>query len=109
MFSFENAVRPAPLHAVSALALAVTDWVAFGLNIATAMHAYWPVTLGTALVGGALTTLVQQRYAKDGLRRALIKGAVVVALVAVPLPVTGTALALAALTWAWMSAVSRPD
>lgn len=109
MFSYDKTVREAPLHAASALSIALADWLAFGLNVATTMHAYWPLNVGTALAAGALVTLVQRRRTPDSWLRALAKGAVGAMVVAIPLPVVGTALALAALTWAWMSAVSRPN
>lgn len=106
MFSFGKPVSEAPLHAASALLIALTDWLAFGLNIATTMHAYWLVDVSTALVAGALVMLAQ-RHATDGWQRAALKGAVAAVVVAIPLPLTGTVLALVALTWGWMSAVSR--
>jgi hypothetical protein len=106
MFLFSKPVSEAPLHAASALLIAAMDWLVFGLNIATTMHAYWLVDVGTALVAGALVILAQ-RYATDGWQPALLKGAVAAVVVAIPLPVAGTVLALVALTWGWMSAVSR--
>lgn len=107
MFTLEKTVREAPLHAVSALVLALADWLAFGLNIATTMHAYWPVTVATALAGGGLVLLGQVYRSKDSWLPALVKGLFCAAFIAIPLPVVGTAVALVALTWAWMSAVSR--
>jgi hypothetical protein len=50
---------------------------------------------------------VQRLYAKDGARDALLKGAVGTIVVGLPLPLMGSAVALAALTWTWMSSLSR--
>jgi hypothetical protein len=107
MSSFHKTVPAAPLHAGSALLVALADWLVFALNMATGMDAYWTINVGTALVAGGLVALVQRLYAKDGARDALLKGAVGTIVVGLPLPLMGSAVALAALTWAWMSSLSR--
>lgn len=107
MSEFYKTVPSAPLHVASALLVALADWLVFGLNMATSMDAYWTINVGTALAAGGLIALVQRLYARDGARDALLKGAVGTVVVGLPLPLAGSAVALAALTWAWMSSLSR--
>jgi hypothetical protein len=107
MSSFYKTVPAAPLHVGSALLVALADWLVFGLNMATGMDAFWTINVGSALVAGGLVALVQRLYAIDGVRNALLKGAVATIVVGLPLPLAGSAMALAALTWAWMSSLSR--
>jgi hypothetical protein len=106
MSSFHKTVPPAPLHVASALLIALADWLVFGLNMATGMDAFWTINVGSALTAGGLVALVQRLYARDGARDALLKGAAVAIVVGLPLPLAGSAVALAALSWAWMSSLS---
>jgi hypothetical protein len=107
MPSFDKTVPAAPVHAGSALVIALADWLVFGVNIATRMHAYWAINVSTALGAGVLVALVQRLSAKNAVREALLKGLGAFMIVVLPLPLTGSAVALALLTWAWMSSLSR--
>lgn len=97
----------APVHPLSALVLALADWCATGLNIATSLHAYWAVVAGCALTAGAATFLLEWRRAKATVLNACIKAACVAALVSIPFPFAGTLVASVLLTWSLYDRLKR--
>jgi len=97
--------HPPPLQLLSALFLALGDWLAFGLNVFTLMQAYWLVTGGCALaVAGSVATVELLRSEVTPLHAAL-KGCGAGAVILLLLPLAGSAAALALLGW-WLA--SRP-
>jgi hypothetical protein len=93
----------APVHPLSAASLALADWLATGLNIVTYMDAYWPVAVGSALLGALAIMLVERKLSDASWRVALIKGGCALPLIALPFPFAGSLVALAFLAW-WMVA-----
>lgn len=95
-------VQP-PVHALSALALAFGDWLAMGFNIVTAMDAYWPVSVGSALLAALAIFFIERQRAQGSQRAALIKAACAVPLIVLPFPLAGSVVGLAFLVWALVS------
>lgn len=100
--------RRAPVHPLSALSLVVADWLATGLNIATSMDAYWPVTGGCALLAAGAVLSVEQLLMRVPPRKALLRSALTAPLVLLPFPFAGSAAGLALLAWALYAWLQRP-
>jgi putative effector of murein hydrolase LrgA (UPF0299 family) len=78
-----------------------------GLNILTAMDAYWPVSIGTALLASLAIFFIEHRLAQASQRSALIKAAAAVPLIALPFPLAGSVVGLLLLAWALVSWFAR--
>lgn len=103
MTRIQRAIPRAPLHPLSALLLLLADWAILGLNLLTAMHAYWAVDVGSALGAGALVTLIERRLSWVSVRAALLRGGLCGLLIALPFPIAGTVVAFTILAWTWSS------
>lgn len=101
MITAQARATKARVHPLSALALALADWLVTGLNIATSMDAYWPVALGSGLFGALAIVWIERTLDEASSRAAAIKGACALALIALPFPLAGSVVALALLAW-WL-------
>lgn len=99
MSTIEARALRAPVHPLSALALALADWSATGLNIVTYMDAYWPVAVGCALLGALVIASIERKLGGATRRVALIVGACASALIILPFPFAGSIVALGLMAW----------
>lgn len=109
MKALSHSAHPAP-HPLSALALALADWLATGLNIATAMEAYWAVAVGCSAVAAAGIYVCESRLTGVSARAACLRAVCMAALVLLPFPFAGSFAAVGLLAWtlaSWLNARSR--
>ena len=103
MATLQRGMAHAPVHMLSALTLALGDWLAMGLNILSSKDAYWPVSIGSALLASLTIFFIERRLAQASARAALLKAAAAVPLIVLPFPLAGSVVALALLAWSLVS------
>jgi len=86
-----------PLHIASALTLLAVDWLVYAINVATWGFEFWPVNLGGAALACLIAATAEGAFDHASVRSAWSKGFIVGGLVAIPLPIVGSVVALVAL------------
>jgi hypothetical protein len=99
MVSLDKTLPLRPLHPLSAVVLATADWLGLGLNIITTMQAYWLVVAACTVSSTLGMGLIERRLEREPPRIALLKGGLLSALIAVPLPLAGGLAAFGLLIW----------
>lgn len=99
MISLDKALLLRPLHPMSAILLAAADWVGFGLNVLTAMQAYWLVVTACTVSSILGMSWIESRLEREPVHTALVKGGLLSALILVPLPLAGAMAAFGLLIW----------
>lgn len=90
--------RRSPLTLASSLTVLVLDWSVYAVTMATLADALWPaMAVGAALTLLCVTLFEYRDHAT--MMRALSMGLLAAVCVAAPLPLLGSALALAAIAW----------
>ncbi len=91
-------VRPSPLRMSTSLAILVFDWLVFALNMTTHLRDF---TYSTALgaCAAALTVALIEQHNDATSLQLVVRATVAGAIVAVPLPMLGTAVALVFMFW----------
>src|SRR5689334_9687309 len=95
-----------PIQMASAVVMLVAEWLVYALNMATWAFEFWYID-----VAGALLACVSVAMAESALgatvKEAWLKGVAVGLIVAIPFPVVGTVLAVAALGWHLVTGLQR--
>ncbi len=98
----------APVHPLSALSLVLADWLATGLNIASAMEAYWAVTSACTVLAAGAVFSIEHLLMHVPPRKALLRSAATTPLILLPFPFAGSAVGVALLAWAFYFWLQRP-
>jgi hypothetical protein len=107
MTTIQRGLIKPPVHALSALTVVLFDWLVLALNVVTAMDAYWPVSIGTALLAALVIFFIEHKFAHENTRHALLAAACAPPLIVLPFPLAGSVVGLALLLWALFSWFSR--
>jgi hypothetical protein len=94
-----------PMRAPEALAVALSDWLAFALSASSADAQYWAINLSGAGLAFVTCWLIEGEDGEGFRRQRAGRALGGAAIVAVPLPVLGTLAAVAALSWSWLQGV----
>lgn len=96
----------APLTVHAALAIVVMEFAIFATNLATLAGAMWFFAPMGGLVAGCAVVGYQLRYSHDSHNLAIAKGVLSALVVATPMPLLGSLLAIVCVAW---NLVQRPS
>jgi hypothetical protein len=83
------------------------DWLVYAINMATWGFEFWAVDIAGALFACVLAATAEGALASAPAGRAWLKGLIVALIVAVPLPLLGSVVALAGLAWHLVTTLAR--
>lgn len=90
-----------PLSRESVLVIVGFDWLVYAVNMLSELSAVTLVAVGFSLLAGALCAGLEMRMERRSFAYAFGSAATASLVVALPLPVMGTVLAMLGLVW-WM-------
>jgi hypothetical protein len=100
MTTMQSGTTQLPVHPLSALSLVLADWLALGLNIVTAMDAYWPISIAAAVLASLAIYCSERMLGQVSQRLALIIAASAGPLIVLPFPLAGSVVGVTLLAWA---------
>jgi hypothetical protein len=95
-------VRPSPLRVSTSVAILAFDWVLLALNLSTHVHEFAYSTLLGACATALTVAFIEQTHDASW-QQVSVRATVAGALVAVPLPLLGTVVALTFLVWSGLA------
>jgi hypothetical protein len=99
MVGSERKLPQFPLGAWSVVIAFTSDWLLFAVNILSDLHALPAVLVIGSVAAGVFSAGAELFHENVGKSKAMMRGLAVAVLVAAPLPLLGTFLAVFALSW----------
>lgn len=102
-----RSLRKCPLHVASLGTLLFADLLVYAINMSTRGFEFWAVDISGAIFACVLAATAEGALASASAGRAWPKGLLVGLLVAIPMPLVGSVVALAGLGWHLVTLLQR--